>query len=120
AVGKAAEGHATGKDLYKNGGLLRFGFPPPSRQPTSEVLHNLVSKDKKIQSAAIKDFVQQYQVPGEKSVEVADLAVLTGVLWTLHMDRQIIDLLKPEHLEHPSLKIVLAAACFRITKSGEQ
>ena len=120
SAGRIAEYNPTGEHLYKNSGLLRFGFPLNSRQATSEILHNLVAKDKETQSAALREFVQQYQAPGKKSGVVAELAVLTGVLWALHMDRQIIDLLKPRHVQHPSLKIVLAAACFRITKSGEQ
>jgi hypothetical protein len=105
------------QDLFKEEGVLRFGFWTEIASQIEQLLAKSISASASSRNSALMDLFRRYQ--GLKSSSNNnDLMVLTGVLWALHMDDEIIELLQEDRLEdrHYSLSIVFGAACLRSEK----
>ncbi|HVP53640.1 MAG TPA: hypothetical protein VMU45_01500 [Candidatus Eisenbacteria bacterium] len=120
AVDKLSQQITKGYVAYRNGGVLRFGFPSEARPATEGLLEKLVSDDGTLSKTTVVELVKLFRASGTGEPDIGQISMLGGVLWTLKMDFQLIELLTslPEP-KHRSLKTVLAAACFRMSETGE-
>jgi hypothetical protein len=99
-------------NLFKTSGLLRFGFPDESRRGIGDLLTGLVHPGAGSRNQVLLELFRRCQDTTDNSPE--NLAVAGGVMWALRMDKEIIELLSMDGaVEHYSLKILTAAACFR-------
>lgn len=101
-------------DVFRDFGLLRFGFPKPTHQRIRDLLEALLSHDEDAEREARISVVTACHEIRKNIKGIRHLAVGAAVLWVAKMDRQLIELLeKIEPLPHYSLKLVYAAAIFR-------
>jgi hypothetical protein len=104
-------------ELFKTTGLLRFGFPEECHQDIEALLRKLINDHRHAQIEAHSEVVRKCQEARSRTGGVPNEIVAAAVLWVLRMDGQLVDLLsKPERLGHYSLRIVVAAAHFRLRR----
>lgn len=104
-----------GFDIFWQLGLLRFAFPESAEERINNVLKALLGggEGERNARASIIAAYQTRQSEPEKMLE--DLALAAAGLWVTKMYVELVKLFeRMRGLAHPSLKIVYAAALFRL------
>jgi DNA-binding transcriptional regulator GbsR (MarR family) len=109
-------------DVFWDLGLLRFGFPKSSHQRIHNIFEGLLG-DNESQVSARKSVIMAFH-SGNKSTakHIDELATAAAVLWVVErMDAELIELLENiDPLPHYSLKIIYAAAIFRLKRNMDK
>jgi hypothetical protein len=105
-------------DVFWDLGLLRFDFPKSTHHRISTVLEAIFGGDEKAERDARISVITAYYAyarHGDESARQAELALASAVLWVEDMDKELTNLLE-KILKglHYSLKIIYAAAAFRL------
>jgi hypothetical protein len=105
-------------DVFWDLGLLRFDFRPEIQPRILAVVENVFSDEEETQKEARISVIEAYYAFARRdssTQKAGDLSLAAAVLWVARMDQKLIELLDDQLGDsHYSLKIIFAAACFRL------